>query len=71
MKMLSESSVIAGFMKSRWLFFTTDQWIRNERNLKAQRICRGNLMFFSDVLLRWAFQQRNPRSFVPEIGTEE
>ena len=49
-KMLPKSSVKAGFMKSRWLFFTTDQWIRNGRNLKAQRICRGNLTFYSGAL---------------------
>ena len=61
----------AGFMKSRWLFFTTDQWIRNGRTSKSQRICRGNLMFVSDVLLRWVFQLEKFRSFVPEIGTEE
>ena len=50
----------AGFMKSRWLFFTTDQWIRNGRNLKSQRICRGNLMFFSDVPLRCVSQLEIP-----------
>ena len=61
----------AGFMKSRWLFFTTDQWIRNGRTSKSQRICRRNLMFVSYVLLRWVFQLERSRSFVPEIGTEE
>ena len=49
----------AGFMKSRWLFFTTDQWIRNGRTSKSQRICRGNLMFFSRRTLRWVSQQGN------------
>ena len=49
----------AGFMKSRWLFFTTDQWIRNGRTSKSQRICRGNLMFHLNALcavyLNWKF----------------